>query len=119
MGVKNLKVLCRCNQEEFCAGEDDNLRTAPIKADKGILEIVQSSKDIIDADLGDGNEKNDADPVLMSSEMRNIMKSTRSYLDAHSDNEMNNKMDGIEQFVDYLLLKKAIQRIISYYFLRT
>uniref|UniRef100_A0A8C4SC05 HTH CENPB-type domain-containing protein n=1 Tax=Erpetoichthys calabaricus TaxID=27687 RepID=A0A8C4SC05_ERPCA len=65
---------------------------------KDILEFVQSSKNIIDADSDDENEMNNAAPVPTSSEMRNIMKSMRSYLDANSNGEMNNKMDDIEQF---------------------
>uniref|UniRef100_A0A8C4RFJ1 HTH CENPB-type domain-containing protein n=1 Tax=Erpetoichthys calabaricus TaxID=27687 RepID=A0A8C4RFJ1_ERPCA len=75
-----------------------------------ILEFVQSSKNIIDADSDDENEMNNAAPVPTSSEMRNIMKSMRSYLDAHSNGEMNNKIDDIEQFVDNLMLKKTMQR---------
>ncbi|GFU19554.1 hypothetical protein TNCV_21291 [Trichonephila clavipes] len=47
------------------------------------------------------NSAGDA-PVPTSSEMENIMKSTRSYLDSYSNGEMNNKMDDIEQFVDDL-----------------
>ncbi|GFU79125.1 hypothetical protein TNCV_2136481 [Trichonephila clavipes] len=57
-----------------------------------------SSKNIIDADSVDENEMNIVDPVPTFSEMRNIMKSTRSYLDAHSNSEMNNKMGNVEQF---------------------
>ncbi|GFW91606.1 hypothetical protein TNCV_4500251 [Trichonephila clavipes] len=49
---------------------------------------------------------NYAAPVPTSSEMKNSMKSMCNYLDAHSDGEMNNKMDDIEQFVDNLMLKK-------------
>ncbi|GFU57139.1 uncharacterized protein TNCV_1780022 [Trichonephila clavipes] len=51
-------------------------------ADKDILEFAQSSKNIIDLDFDDENEM--ISPVYTSSEMRNIMKSMRSYLDAHS-----------------------------------
>ncbi|GFX35957.1 hypothetical protein TNCV_4214791 [Trichonephila clavipes] len=63
-----------------------------------------SSKEFVPVDddnvyFDDENEMNHAAPVPTSSEMRIIMKSTRSYLDAYSDGEMNNKMDdGIEQF---------------------
>ncbi|GFV48941.1 hypothetical protein TNCV_1093411 [Trichonephila clavipes] len=78
--------------------DDDNVCTAPIMADKEILEFVQSSKNIINADFDDENEMNNA-PVPISSEMRNIMKSMLSYLDALSNGEMNNKMDDIEQFL--------------------
>ncbi|GFW06114.1 hypothetical protein TNCV_4479061 [Trichonephila clavipes] len=55
---------------------------------------VQSSKNIIDADSDDENEMNEAAPVPTSSEMKNVMKSMRSYLDAHYNGEMNTKMDG-------------------------
>ncbi|GFX59395.1 hypothetical protein TNCV_2880641 [Trichonephila clavipes] len=47
----------------------------------------------------DKNEVNNADLVPTSSEMSNVLKSMCSYLDAHSNGEMNNKMD-IEQSVD-------------------
>ncbi|GFV47925.1 hypothetical protein TNCV_3043971 [Trichonephila clavipes] len=77
-------------------------------ADKDFLELVQSSKN------SDGeNEMNDAASVPKSSEMRNIMKSMRSYLDAHSHEEMNDKMYDTERFVDNLMLKKTMQRKIS------
>ncbi|GFW37358.1 hypothetical protein TNCV_859651 [Trichonephila clavipes] len=65
-------------------------------ADKDILEFVQSSKNIIDADSDVQNEMNNAASVPISCEMRNTMKSMHSYLDAHSNGEMNNKMDDIE-----------------------
>ncbi|GFX80156.1 hypothetical protein TNCV_2108011 [Trichonephila clavipes] len=38
----------------------------------------------------DENKMNDAAPVPTSSEMKYIMKSRRSYLDVHSNGEMNN-----------------------------
>ncbi|GFT92659.1 hypothetical protein TNCV_3769121 [Trichonephila clavipes] len=63
--------------------------------------IVQSSKNIIDAESDNENERTISAPVLTSPEMRNIMKNMRSYLDG----EMNNKMDDIKQFVDNLTLK--------------
>ncbi|GFV53653.1 hypothetical protein TNCV_1042601 [Trichonephila clavipes] len=63
-----------------------------------ILELVQSSKNIIDADSDSENEMNNAAPAPTSFEMRNIKKSMFSYLDAHSNGEMKNKMDDIEQF---------------------
>ncbi|GFW33815.1 hypothetical protein TNCV_3589001 [Trichonephila clavipes] len=90
------------SSEEFVA-VGDAVGTAPIMADKGILEFLQSSKNIIDADSDDEKEMNNAAPVPTSSEMRNVMKNMFSYLDAHSKNEMNNKMDDIEQFVDNLI----------------
>ncbi|GFU14943.1 hypothetical protein TNCV_795191 [Trichonephila clavipes] len=57
-----------------------------------------SSQNIIDADSDEENEVNNAAPVPMSSEMRNIMKSMHSYLDAHTNGEVNNKMEDIGQF---------------------
>ncbi|GFU73265.1 hypothetical protein TNCV_167481 [Trichonephila clavipes] len=86
--------------EEFIAIDDDNACTSPIMAEKDILEFVQSSKNIIDADSDEENEMNNATPVHTSSEMRSIIKSLRSYLDAHCNREMDNKMHGFEQFVD-------------------
>ncbi|GFT70900.1 hypothetical protein TNCV_2792271 [Trichonephila clavipes] len=47
----------------------------------------------------DTNEINNAAPVPTSSEMRNIIKSMHSYLDANSSGEMNSKMDDIEPFL--------------------
>ncbi|GFT95996.1 hypothetical protein TNCV_312921 [Trichonephila clavipes] len=61
-------------------------------ADKDILEFVQSLKNIIDAESNHESEKNNATPVTPSSEMRNIRKCMRSYVDTHSNGEMNNKM---------------------------
>ncbi|GFX00763.1 hypothetical protein TNCV_4577301 [Trichonephila clavipes] len=46
------------SSEEFVAVDDDNVCTAPIMEDKDILEFVQSSKNIIDADSGDKNKMN-------------------------------------------------------------
>ncbi|GFX20185.1 uncharacterized protein TNCV_1437451 [Trichonephila clavipes] len=60
---------------------------------KDILEFVQCSKNIIDADCGNENEMKYTAPVPKWSEMRNIMKSMRSYLDSHSNGEMNNKRE--------------------------
>ncbi|GFX38723.1 hypothetical protein TNCV_1170531 [Trichonephila clavipes] len=80
--------------------------TARMMADKGIFELVQSSKHIIDADSDDENEINNADPI---STPFVIMKSMRSYLGAHSNSKMNNKMDGIERFGDNWILKKTMQ----------
>ncbi|GFS51743.1 hypothetical protein TNCV_614071 [Trichonephila clavipes] len=40
--------------------DDDNVCTASIMADKSILEFVQSSKSIIDADYDDEKEMNNA-----------------------------------------------------------
>ncbi|GFW42195.1 hypothetical protein TNCV_1206511 [Trichonephila clavipes] len=82
-------------------------------AEKDILEFVQNSNNIINADSNDENETNDAAPVPTSSKMRNVMKSMRSYLDAFSNGEMNNQMDDNEQLVDNLMLKKTMQRKIE------
>ncbi|GFW97698.1 hypothetical protein TNCV_1424621 [Trichonephila clavipes] len=49
--------------------------------DKDILEFVQSSKNIIDADPDDENEMNNAAPASTSSEMRSIMENVCSYLE--------------------------------------
>ncbi|GFU70288.1 hypothetical protein TNCV_904301 [Trichonephila clavipes] len=67
-------------------------------ADKDILEFVYSSKCIIDADPYNENEMSKVTSVPTSSEMRNMMESRRSYSNVHSNGEMNNKMDDIEQF---------------------
>ncbi|GFS64732.1 hypothetical protein TNCV_4685161 [Trichonephila clavipes] len=68
------------SSEEFVAVDDDNVWTVPIMADKDILEcVVQSSKNITDADSGSKNEMNYAASVPTSSEMWNIMKSMRNY----------------------------------------
>ncbi|GFV39268.1 hypothetical protein TNCV_1229701 [Trichonephila clavipes] len=48
--------------EEFIAVDDDNVCTAPIMADKDILEIDKSSKDIIDADSDNENGMNSTAP---------------------------------------------------------
>ena len=34
----------------------------------------------------------------------------RSYLDAHSNGEMNKTMDDLEQFVDNIVLKKTLKK---------
>ncbi|GFW86008.1 hypothetical protein TNCV_1968161 [Trichonephila clavipes] len=41
---------------------------------------------------------NNATPVPTSSEMKNIMESMFTYLEAHSNGKMNNRMNDIEQF---------------------
>ncbi|GFU93352.1 hypothetical protein TNCV_1860821 [Trichonephila clavipes] len=63
----------------------------------------------MDADSDDENQMNNASPVPRSSKMRNVMKSIHSYLEAHSNSEMNNKMDDVQQFVDNLILKKQLK----------
>ncbi|GFU04348.1 hypothetical protein TNCV_864451 [Trichonephila clavipes] len=84
------------SSEGFHAIDVDNAYTALIVADKDILEVLQSLKNIIKADSVDENKMTTADPVPTSSEMRNVMKSIPTYLDEHSNGEMNNKMDDIE-----------------------
>ncbi|GFV45019.1 uncharacterized protein TNCV_2169781 [Trichonephila clavipes] len=49
-------------------------------ADKDMLEFVNRSKNIIDADVDDEKETNNETPDSMSSEMRNIIKTTRGIL---------------------------------------
>ncbi|GFT31988.1 hypothetical protein TNCV_3468421 [Trichonephila clavipes] len=65
-------------------------------ADKDLLEFFQKSKNIIDGDSDDEKEMNGAGSVPTSSEMRNVTKRMRSYLDAHCNGEMNSKIDDIE-----------------------
>ncbi|GFS51485.1 transposable element Tcb1 transposase [Trichonephila clavipes] len=77
---------------------DDNVCTTPIMADKDIFEFVQNQKITTDADSDDENEMNNAAPVSASSEVRNVMKSMLSYLNAHSNGEMNSKINDSEQF---------------------
>ncbi|GFW72554.1 uncharacterized protein TNCV_3797821 [Trichonephila clavipes] len=77
------------------------------------LGVCSKLKNIFDADSNGENEMTKAASVPVSSEMRNIMKFMRSYLDAHFNAEMNNKMDYIEQFVDNLMLKKTMQSKLS------
>ncbi|GFY33448.1 hypothetical protein TNCV_2227171 [Trichonephila clavipes] len=99
---EEVSVLWHCStvsSEELVAMDNDNVCTDPIMADKDILEFVQSLKNNIDADSGDEIEMNNASPIPTSSEMRNIMKSMHSYIDAHSNGEMDNIVNIIEQFV--------------------
>ncbi|GFU92593.1 hypothetical protein TNCV_4795211 [Trichonephila clavipes] len=64
--------------EEFVALNDDNVCTASIMVDKGILEFLRSLTCIIDADSDDENEMNNAAPVPPSSEIKNVIK-TRQF----------------------------------------
>ncbi|GFU67360.1 hypothetical protein TNCV_640601 [Trichonephila clavipes] len=89
VGVDCFTVL----SEEFVAVDDINVCRAPIMEGKDILEFVQSLKNIIYEDSDDDNEMNNAPPVPTLFEMKNIMKSMCSYLDVHSNNEMNKKND--------------------------
>ncbi|GFV85589.1 hypothetical protein TNCV_3774131 [Trichonephila clavipes] len=103
--------------EKFSTVNDDNVYTVPIMADKDILGFLQSSKNINDADSDDENGINKATPFPTSSEMRNVMKSRRHYLDTHSNGEINNKMVDIEQrFVDNLILKKQCKGKYQFFF---
>ncbi|GFW32283.1 hypothetical protein TNCV_674421 [Trichonephila clavipes] len=95
------------------------MSSAPIMADKENLEFVEISQNIMDADSNDENEMSNVAPVPTSSEMRNIVKIMRSYLDAHSIGKINNKMDNIEQFVDILMLKEMQRKNSRLFFLKT
>ncbi|GFV46353.1 hypothetical protein TNCV_3232421 [Trichonephila clavipes] len=64
--------------EEIVAVDDDNLCTAPIIAEKDILEFVHGSKNIIDTDANDKDKMNNAMLVPTSSEVMNIMKRFRA-----------------------------------------
>ncbi|GFW24017.1 hypothetical protein TNCV_4950611 [Trichonephila clavipes] len=64
------KNTSRNGLEEFIAVGYDDGSTATIRADKDILEVVQSLKNIIDADSNDENEVNKAAPAATSFKMR-------------------------------------------------
>ncbi|GFX82044.1 hypothetical protein TNCV_2572411 [Trichonephila clavipes] len=76
--------------EEFIAVNNHNVCTAATMTDKDALAFVQSTENTIDVDSKGENEMNNAAPVSTSSEMRNAMKSMRSYLGIHSNGAMNN-----------------------------
>ncbi|GFW48549.1 uncharacterized protein TNCV_1111081 [Trichonephila clavipes] len=84
-----------------------------------LFAVYSKLKNIIDADSDDESGTNNAAPVPTSSEMRNIMKSMRSYLNVHSNGEMNSQMDDIDPFVDNFMLIKTMQKNTSYYFPKT
>ncbi|GFW05828.1 uncharacterized protein TNCV_603001 [Trichonephila clavipes] len=71
------------------------------------MEFVQSSKNIIDADSTDENEKNNVTPVPKSFEMKNLMKSICTYLDVLSNSEMNKKMEDIHVLKQHVLCVKC------------
>ncbi|GFW92299.1 uncharacterized protein TNCV_3541851 [Trichonephila clavipes] len=71
--------------------------------------VFPELKNIIDADFDDENVMTNAAPVPTPSKMRNFTKIMRSYLDTHSNEEMNDKTDDS-------LLKKSLQRKILDYF---
>ncbi|GFW18943.1 hypothetical protein TNCV_5133951 [Trichonephila clavipes] len=52
------------SSEEFVAVDDDNVCTILYMTDKDILEFVQSSKNIADADSDDENGIKDVVPVM-------------------------------------------------------
>ncbi|GFX22610.1 hypothetical protein TNCV_2993451 [Trichonephila clavipes] len=56
------------SSKEFVVAEDDNVCTAPIRTHKDILEFVQSSKNIVDADSGDENKMDNAGYLLTRNE---------------------------------------------------
>ncbi|GFU79135.1 hypothetical protein TNCV_2136581 [Trichonephila clavipes] len=85
--------------EEFIAVSNGYVCAAPLMEDKGILELVQRSKNIIDADSDDEKGMNNAVCVSTSSEMRNVMTSMHFYLDIHSNGEKNNKVDDTEHLL--------------------
>ncbi|GFU82222.1 hypothetical protein TNCV_4466731 [Trichonephila clavipes] len=67
--------------------------------DKVILEIVQSSKNIIDTDSDSEDEVNKAPPIPTSSEMRNIMTSVFAdlliyHLQQRSSNSVERPLGG-------------------------
>ncbi|GFV88869.1 uncharacterized protein TNCV_4609141 [Trichonephila clavipes] len=57
------------------------------------LEFAQRSKNIIDSDSVDGNERNNAAPVLTSTEIRNIMKGTDSDQESQKKNQKPGSCD--------------------------
>ncbi|GFW63098.1 hypothetical protein TNCV_4454461 [Trichonephila clavipes] len=83
-------------------------------ADEDILELVHSSKNMIDTDSDSENKMNKAASVPTLFEMRNVVKSMLTYLDANCNSEMYNKMDDIEQFVENLMLKQVQDATPSY-----
>ncbi|GFT83245.1 hypothetical protein TNCV_547281 [Trichonephila clavipes] len=76
--VSELLDCPKVSSEELVAVDDDNVYKTLTRADEDILEFVQGSKYIIDADSDDKNEMNNATPVSASSKMSN-MKSMRRY----------------------------------------
>ncbi|GFV29988.1 hypothetical protein TNCV_3100651 [Trichonephila clavipes] len=83
-------------QSPFFPGELFEAYQAPNYGRQRDLGLDQRSKYIIDADSEDKNKLKNAAPTPTSSEMRNIIKSMCSYLAAHSNGEMNNKMEDIK-----------------------
>ncbi|GFX23826.1 hypothetical protein TNCV_1788571 [Trichonephila clavipes] len=111
----------RCGQRTVrmavvaCSQKQGSLRAQAQLKHELKLELVEEKQKLLDIraelerrenarDSDDENKMNNAAHVPTSSEMKNAMKSFRSYLDAYSNGEMKNKMDDIEQFVDNLML---------------
>ncbi|GFV55784.1 hypothetical protein TNCV_1509251 [Trichonephila clavipes] len=87
-------------------------------ADKDFLEFDLSSKNIIDTDSEDENEKSNAAPVPTSSEMRSMMKRAFNYMEEIQDEESIHLKDGQSlvyadkpQTLDHL--KDNIRRVIA------
>ncbi|GFX12928.1 hypothetical protein TNCV_3659241 [Trichonephila clavipes] len=98
-------VHAQCVEEKRAAADrhpggysSTNLSGGHPELSQTSLEFVQSSKNIIDADSEDENEMHKAASVPTSSEII-MMKNMRRYLDAHSNGEMDNKMDDITRFL--------------------
>ncbi|GFT28878.1 hypothetical protein TNCV_3585761 [Trichonephila clavipes] len=72
----NLLTMALWYQEMTSGPYQYLLLAAPIMAGKDILEFVQGSKNIIDADSDDEDEMNNAASDTTSSEMRNIIKTS-------------------------------------------
>ncbi|GFT30376.1 uncharacterized protein TNCV_2376721 [Trichonephila clavipes] len=106
----------RCPIQRLFSGTVLELVARPNYEDKDISGLDESSKNIIDTDADGGKEINNAAPVPTSYEIRNIMKSMRSYSDVHYNGERNNNLDDIEQFVDNFMMKKTTRRKTSDYF---
>ncbi|GFU73262.1 hypothetical protein TNCV_167451 [Trichonephila clavipes] len=60
--TKGVRLCITVPSEEFIAVDNDNVCVTPIMAEKDILEFVQSSKNIIDAESNDENEMINAAP---------------------------------------------------------
>ncbi|GFW77887.1 hypothetical protein TNCV_3910971 [Trichonephila clavipes] len=67
-------------------------------------------------DSEDENEMNNSDPVPTFSEKRNNRKRMFNYLDSHFSGERNNKMNGIGQCVEDVMLKKTRPKEITDFF---
>ncbi|GFW92067.1 hypothetical protein TNCV_2153461 [Trichonephila clavipes] len=89
------------SSEEFVAVDDDKVYTQPqLWQTKTFWSLFKAQEISLIADSEDENKINNAATVPTSSEIRNVLKSTFRYLDAHSNGEINSKMDDINQFDD-------------------